>query len=657
MKITKARNLFLLMTIAMIMGIAGFPNGSFSKGQAFTVYAEDTPSNPTKSGITEGSLAISYSTEHSCLYYTYLNDCSEIQIIGATIDPRDTTIKIPNDILPAGNRNGKTVPVTSIGEGAFKSQKTITEIEGGLNLKSIGNEAFYNCTSLNGTNFFCTYTGDYGKVEEIGNYAFYNCKKLQYFPRALRNVNLIGNYAFSGCDLSGNDHQTTIKLKNTERIGSNAFARSKVYQLDLTDTKLTRITEHAFSSCYNLSFITFPDSIERVELMAFYQCTSLRNLYFAEGLERICQNAFAGANNLSKIILPSTLTSIETGAFLDCYSLRWIALKNPNIALGGNAVGTSQGITIWGSGEGAKTYANANGYVYKNIDDAAAEVVKDGRFQSGYKKNIWGISNAGISWGKKVPGFDGKGYGFYYYLPDALSKYNCTIKTDKSIFSGICAGLASLSALAKNGQFNISDFTDDTYNTLNEFKTYSIGTQTNTDKLLKIFASLCWSQFNIENESYSGNKLSKEFIAQLDEMTYGGYAGVVSMNASNDNGHTVTCFGVEYRKNASDKNDAVWFKDQSMQQPYDARLLIYDNNLTEFNANNCIYIDTKDGSWKFPAQNYSSERDYKIHMIYEPNEMYVMKDKEVPFYMTSFSNLQEFIAALKTDINAYLNNN
>jgi hypothetical protein len=132
-------------------------------------------------------------------------------------------------------------------------------IESGVT--SIGDNAFYGCTSLTSIEIPNSVTG-------IGDNAFYGCTKLTsvIIPDG---VTSIGDNAFYGC----------TKLISVT-IGNS----------------VTDIWSYAFYKCYSLASVTIPNSVTRIGYMAFYECESLNDVYYA-GSEEEWKKISIGKNN------------------------------------------------------------------------------------------------------------------------------------------------------------------------------------------------------------------------------------------------------------------------------------------------------------------------------------------------------------------------
>ena len=192
--------------------------------------------------------------------------------------------------------------ITSIGDFAFENCSGLTSITIPDSVTSIGDHAFYNCSSLTSitvsenNKYFSSLNGvlfnkdktelitypignertEYtipDSVTSIGNFAFYNCSSLTSITIP-DSVASIGNSAFYNCS-----SLTNIKLPDViDIISGNTFRDcSSLLNIIIPDS-VTAIKECAFYNCSNLTSITIPDSVASIENSAFYNCTSLKSI-------------------------------------------------------------------------------------------------------------------------------------------------------------------------------------------------------------------------------------------------------------------------------------------------------------------------------------------------------------------------------------------
>lgn len=219
--------------------------------------------------------------------------------------------QIAGDIYIPESVNGKAV--VAIGNGAFAHQTEICKIYMPSTLKTIGANAFQNCTNLQ----YAIFKED-SKLTSIGNGAFYNsglwhfdfpagvsaigpntfenCTELMAVGFAENNLmSSIGNGAFYGCTLLS---AITIPV-NVSTIGANAFENCSLsIRCEFeSGSKLTIIGNSAFSN------------------------TQIENISIPAGATTLGYNVFSGCSEMNAVLIPNSVTSVGGGAFSGCSGL------------------------------------------------------------------------------------------------------------------------------------------------------------------------------------------------------------------------------------------------------------------------------------------------------------------------------------------------
>lgn len=87
------------------------------------------------------------------------------------------------------------------------------------------------------------------------------------------------------------------------------------------DSNITSIGRECFIDCDIITSVILPDTVVRIEPLAFNTCEDLEYVYLPDGLLFIGQEAFDYCDELAYIYVPDSVTTIDTYAFDDCQRL------------------------------------------------------------------------------------------------------------------------------------------------------------------------------------------------------------------------------------------------------------------------------------------------------------------------------------------------
>lgn len=171
-----------------------------------------------------------------------------------------------------------------------------------LGLASLGANAFENCS-----NIYYIWLND--QLRELGNYAFSHCSNLQAIVIP-ENVITINNYAFQYCN-----SLTDISIPDgVLQIGQSAFRNCiSLAEIHLPDS-LGLLGNMSFLSCGSLKSISIPANIQDIPTMCFTSC-GLETIEFSEGLLSISTSAFRMCYDLTSVTFPNSLKNIGNYAF------------------------------------------------------------------------------------------------------------------------------------------------------------------------------------------------------------------------------------------------------------------------------------------------------------------------------------------------------
>ena len=223
------------------------------------------------------------------------------------------------------------VNLSTLFENVFYQNKKIEKIILPNTLTTIGQYAFYDCTSLQ------TVTFEKGsRLKTIEESAFEDCTELTSIEIPA-SVETIEDSAFKGCSKLAT--VTFEKGSQLKAIWGGYYAGSSSYHS-------YSYYYGAFSDCTALTSIEIPASVETIEAAAFMRCSKLATVTFEKGskLKTIgggysssssttttaysyYYGAFSDCTALTSIEIPASVETIKATAFQGCSSLATVTFE------------------------------------------------------------------------------------------------------------------------------------------------------------------------------------------------------------------------------------------------------------------------------------------------------------------------------------------
>ena len=290
-----------------------------------------------------------------------------------------TTVVIPSQVTnPA---DGKLYTVTTIGESAFYSNKTITSITVpptitrmekdafgtsmpsktvvhisdlaswcAIDFENAGANPLYNMIPLYLNGEMVTDLVIPKGINKINRFAFIRCKSITSLTIEA-DVPAIESEAFRQCtgltraDIMGNvvtidssAFQLCSKLESislpasVDTLGPSVFASCTSLTSFDCPPQVRTITRNAFRGCTQLATVTLGPKVEIIGSTAFSQCKNLTSINYPQGLRAIGSNAFNGCALLASADLPISCSDVRHNAFL---GTKWLNDQPDGVAYAG----------------------------------------------------------------------------------------------------------------------------------------------------------------------------------------------------------------------------------------------------------------------------------------------------------------------------------
>lgn len=351
MKYYSKRFISILLMICMLL--AGFPTQAFAMESAnytlnYTANGDSTVSITGISvaeGFEEADLAVEIPETIDGMTVTKIEGTRWSAFAGYHV----TSVSIPASVTEIGAgafMNCQYLTQVTFAEGSapsfedaynsnlngvFAGCTALTSIELPAGTTKLGTYMFSGCESLTSVNL-----SELTQITEIPFRAFERCALSSVeLPENISRVAqdaFSANYICTGLDDYGDEIRTytiqdIVLNEGLIEIGSNAFGGAVITSLILPNS-LTTIGQEAFSGCYQLAEITWPDNKGFTEINGFDNCTSLPDSIFESlpvTVTSIGYQAFSGCR-FSSVSLPGTIETIGERAFAYNYNLKTLTL-------------------------------------------------------------------------------------------------------------------------------------------------------------------------------------------------------------------------------------------------------------------------------------------------------------------------------------------
>ncbi len=313
-------SVILSCSLIIFCGCELFGEGSSSESNSSSVGEEGSSSSITDNSSSSSELPLT-EIKDGITFILSRDKTYEV----ASFDGSKSLVSIPNTI------NGASV--TTIGNKAFFECSSLESIEIPNSVKHVGFEAFSGCSGLKKVNYL-------GSVDEWVQVGFYPTSNPTLYANDLHiNGELLTHAKISSapeineCAFQNCQSLKTVEIsKNVVSISDEAFENCSSLQSVTFEkgSRLETIGYAAFFECSSLTSIEIPNSVTKLGYSSFFGCELLESAIFEEDscLETIDLFAFSNCSSLTSIKIPKSVRFIGACAFRKCTSLTSVTFEN-----------------------------------------------------------------------------------------------------------------------------------------------------------------------------------------------------------------------------------------------------------------------------------------------------------------------------------------
>ena len=138
------------------------------------------------------------------------------------------------------------------------------------------------------------------------------------------NITRLYDHCFYGCS---NLSSITIP-DSVMSLGTSCFLQcSNLTSITIPDSVMSLGTS-CFQSCHNLSSVTLGNSVSELSQQCFYDCSNLSSITIPNSVSKLRTYCFYGCSNLSSIVIPDSVTKLGNNCFEQCRNLNSITIPN-----------------------------------------------------------------------------------------------------------------------------------------------------------------------------------------------------------------------------------------------------------------------------------------------------------------------------------------